>query len=152
MILEIAGLTLLVAVAAFLIAPMLRTGRRQALQSKWPRLRCEVIEHRVRTSGDTGFAEYRVRYRLEGQDVDRFVGAADGLGQTGYARGSTVPRAVRLQMARWPVGSTIEIKANPMDPEEAYIVDRELPARAIAFVTASVFLLFFLVFFFIAFD
>lgn len=152
MILEIAGLALLLAVAAFLIAPMLRSGRRQAIQSKWPRVRCEVIEHRVRTGGNRLFAEYCVRYRLRGRDFDRFVGSADGLGQTGEGHNSPVSRAVAVQMARRPVGSTIEIMANPVDLDEAYVVERELPARAIAFATASVFLLFFLVFFFIAFD
>ena len=152
MILEIAGLTLLVAVGAFLIAPMLRSGRRQAAQATWPRVRCEVIEHRFRTSGNRGFAEYRVRYRLDGRDFDRFVGSPDGLDHSGSGRNSAPSRIVALQLARHPVGSTIEIMSNPLDPDEAYVVERELPARAIAFVTVSVFLLFFLVFFFIAFD
>jgi len=151
-ILEIAGLTLLVAVGAFLIAPMLRSGRRQAAQATWPRVRCEVIEQRYRAAGNRGFAEYRVRYRLDGRECDRFVGSADGLAHTGKERTSPAPRLVRVHMARRPVGSAIEIMTNPADPDEAYVVERELPARAIAFATASVFLLLFLVFFFIAFD
>jgi hypothetical protein len=151
MIIEIGGLALLVAVGAFLITPMIRTGRRQARQARWPRVRGEVTAHQVRTSGDTGFPEYRVRYRFERRDFDRFVGSADGAGHTAY-RDYDVQKAVEKRMSRLPPGSSIEIMVNPADPDEAYIVERELPARAIAFVTASIFLLFFLVFFFIAFD
>lgn len=152
MILEIAGLALLVTIAALLIAPMIRTGRRQALQAQWPRVRGEVTEHQVRMSGDTGFPGYRVRYRFEGLDFDRFFGSADGLGHTAYNRDYRVKRAVGEQMARRPVGSSIEIMVNPVDHGEGYVVERELPARAIAFATAAIFLLFFLVFAFIAFD
>ena len=150
MILEIAGLALLVAVAAFLMAPMIRAARRQALQARWPRVRADVTAHRVRMSGDTGFPEYGVRYRHEGRDHDRFVGTADGHGYTAYAS-YRVKKVVDERMSRRPVGSTLEIMVNPADGE-AYLVERALPARLIAFATGAVFLLFFLVFFFIAFD
>ena len=151
MILEIAGLALLVAVGAFLMAPMIRSGRRQALQSRWPRVRADVTAHRVRISGDTGFPEYGVRYRHEGRDHERFVGTAGGHGHTAYASSHRVKKAVDERMASRPVGSTLDIMVNPADGE-AYLVERELPARAIAFATGAVFLLFFVVFFFIAFD
>jgi len=150
MILEIAGLALLVAVAAFLMAPMIRAARRQALLARWPRVRADVTAHRVRMSGDAGFPEYGVRYRYEGRDHERFVGSAGGHGHTAY-NSYRVRKAVDEQMARRPVGSTIEIRVNPADGE-AYLVERELPALAIAFATGAIFLLFFIVFFFIAFD
>lgn len=131
MILEIAGLLLLVAVAWFLITPMVRSGRRQALQARWPRVRGEVAGHQVRASGTTGYPEYRVRYRFEGRDFDPFVGFADSLGHTAYNRDYRVKRAVDQQMARRPVGSSIEVMVNPMDHGEGYVVERERPARAI---------------------
>ncbi len=152
MILEIGGLALLLTTAALLIAPMLRTGRRQAGQARWPRVRGEVTAHQVRTSGDTGYPEYRVRYRFEGRDFDRFVGSADGLGHTAHRLDSRVRKAVEQRMNRRPVGSTTEIMVNPADHDEAYVVERELPARAIAFAAGTIFLLFALVFVFIAFD
>lgn len=49
-------------------------------------------------------------------------------------------------MQRWRAGSLIEVKVNPSDHREVYLVERELPARAIAYVAGAVFLLFFLLF------
>jgi hypothetical protein len=88
-ILEIAGLALLVAVAGFLIAPMLRSGRRQAAQATWPRVRGEAIEHRFRTSGNRGFAEYRVRYRLDGRAPPSFAVVPE---RRGFSRQDPWPR------------------------------------------------------------
>ena len=152
MILEIAGLTLLLFVAAFLLAPMFRSGDRQRAQKQWPRVQGVVTEQRVRMVGDTGFPEYRVRYRFRNEDREAFAGSPDGLGHTHYSLSYKVKRAVDAKMARKPVGSSIELMVNPANDSEMYYVERELPARTIAFVAGAIFLVFLVIFAVIAFD
>jgi hypothetical protein len=151
LILEIAGLTLFLFVAAFLLWPMFRSGDRQRLQKQWPRVRGEVTEQRVRMAGDTGFPEYRVRYRFLNDDREAFAGSPDRLGHTHY-NNYDVRKAVDAKMARKPVGSSIEIMINPADYAEVYIVERELPARMLGFVVGAIFLVFLVIFVVIAFD
>ena len=152
MILEIAGLALFLFVAAFLLWPMFRSGDRQRVQKQWPRLRGKVTEQRVRMAGDTGFPEYRVRYRFRNQDREAFAGSSDGLGHTHYNFDYDVKKAVDAKMARKPVGSPIEIMINPANDAEVYIVERELPARMIGLVVGAIFLVFLVIFAVIAFD
>lgn len=151
MILEIAGLSLLLFVAVFLIVPMWRSSRRQADQQQWLRVRGEVIAQRVRMEGDTGFPEYLVRYRIDGREYEEYAGSADRLGHTHYSLNYKVKRAVNGKMARTPVGSHIEVKVNPANPREAHLIERELPARALAYAAGAIFLLFFLFFVALAF-
>ena len=146
MILEIAGLALLLLVAVFLIAPMVRSSGRQAVQNQWPRVRGEVIAQRVRMQGNTGFPEYCVRYRMDGREHEAYAGSADGLGHTHYDIDYDVKRAVDAKMARKPVGSHIEVRINPSNHGQVYLVERELPARTIAYFVGAIFLLFFLLF------
>ena len=152
MILEIAGLTLFLFVAAFLLWPMFRSGDRQRLQKQWPRVQGKVTEQRVRMAGDTGFPEYRVRYRFRNEDREAFAGSPDGLGHTHYSLSYKVRRAVDAKMARKPVGSSIEIMINPANDSEVYIVERELPARTIGLVAGAIFLVFLVIFLVIVFD
>ena len=151
MILEIAGLVLLLLVAVALIAPMLRTSTRQAAQKQWPRVQAEVLERRVRMQGDTGFPEYSVRYEIDGRVYEEFAGSAGSLGHTHYLN-PKVKQAVDAKMARTPIGSHIEVKVNPSDHRQVYLIERELPARALAYAAAAIFLLFFLLFAALAFD
>jgi hypothetical protein len=146
LILEIAGLALLLFVAAFLIVPMIRSRDRQATQKEWPRVRGKVTAQRVRMEGNTGFPEYCVSYRIDGRNYEGYAGSADRLGHTHYDLDYGVRSAVDAKMARRPVGSHIDVKVNPADPAEAYIVERELPARMIVYVVGAIFLLFFLLF------
>jgi hypothetical protein len=145
LILEIAGLVLLLFVAAFLIVPMIRSGGRQAAQQKWLRMRGKVTAQRVRMEGQTGFPEYCVSYRIDGRTYEEYAGSADRVGHTNYLD-YDVKRAVDAKMARKPVGSQIDIQVNPARHGEVYIVERELPARMIAYVVGAIFLLFFLLF------
>lgn len=152
MILEIAGLLLFLLVAFGLLYPMLKGIRRQRAQSAWPRVRGVVTEHRVVVRGDSGFPEYRVRYTFGGQEYESFCGSPAPVGHTAYERNYRVQQAVQGAMAKRPVGETTEIMVDPADPERAHIVERELPARAIAIVVSGVFLVFLVVFVIIAFD
>ena len=146
MILEIAGLTLLLFVAAFLIVPMVRSGDRQAAQKQWLHVRGEVTAQRVRMQGSIGFPEYNVRYEIDGRVYEQFVGSSDGLGHTHYDINYKVKRAVDAKMARQPVGSSIAVKVNPANHGEVLLVERELPARMLAYVAGAIFLLFLLLF------
>ena len=152
MILEIAGLLLFLFVAGFLLWPMFRSGDRQRLQKEWPRVRGEVTEQRVRMAGDTGFPEYRVRYRFRNEDRETFAGSPDGLGYSRYNLNYGVKKAVDAKMARKPVGSSIEIMINPANDSEVYLVERELPARTIGLIVGAIFLVFLVIFVVIAFD
>ncbi|MDP9193505.1 MAG: DUF3592 domain-containing protein [Acidobacteriota bacterium] len=145
MILEIAGLALLLFVAAFLIVPMVRSGDRQAAQQKWLHLRGEVTAQRVRMQGRTGFPEYNVRYEIDGRVYEQYAGSSDQTGHTDYLD-YDVKRAVDAKMARKPVGSSIAIKVNPANHSEVFLVERELPARMLAYVAGAIFLLFLLLF------
>jgi Protein of unknown function (DUF3592) len=151
LILEIAGLALFLFVAVFLMAPMFRSGERQRRQKQWPHVQGVVTEHRVRVAGDTGFPEYRVRYRFRDEDREAFVGSPDRLGHSNY-RDYDVRRAVEAKMAKKPIGSPIEIMINPANYGEIYHVEWELPARTIAFVVGAIFLVFLVIFVVIAFD
>jgi hypothetical protein len=150
-ILEIAGLALFVFVAVFLLVPMFRSSGRQAVQQQWQRVRAEVLALRVRMSGNTGHAEYRVRYDLAGRTHEEWAGSPDGLGYTHYDIDYDVKRAVDGKMARHPVGSQIDVMVNPANHAQAFFVERELPARALAYVATAVFALFFIVFVVLAF-
>ena len=111
-----------------------------------------VTEHRVAIRGDSGFPEYKVRYTFAGQDYESFCGSPAPLGHTAYGHDYDVKKAVHGIMAKRPVGETTEIMVDPANPARAHIVERELPARAIAIVVSGVFLLFLVVFVVIAFD
>lgn len=151
MILEIAGLALFVFVAVFLLVPMFRSSKRQAEQRRWPRVRAEVLALRVRMSGSTGLAEYRVRYNMNGRTYEELAGSADGLGYTHYDVNYKVKRAVDAKMARHPVGSQIELMVNPANHAQVFFVERELPARALAYVVTAIFALFLIAFVALAF-
>ncbi|HET8774165.1 MAG TPA: DUF3592 domain-containing protein [Thermoanaerobaculia bacterium] len=151
MILEIAGLALFVFVAVFLLVPMFRSSRRQAAQQRWPRVRAEVLGLGVRMRGSTGHAEYRVRYNMDGRTYEELAGSADGLGYTHYDVDYDVKRAVDAKMARHPVGSQIDVMVNPANHAQAFFVERELPARALAYAATAIFALFFIVFVVLAF-
>jgi hypothetical protein len=146
LILEIAGLSLFLLVAVFLLVPMFRSSRRQGAQRQWPRVRGEVLEHRVRMERSAGLMEYRVRYAIGGRTYEEYAGAPDGIGYTHYDSDYDVRRAVDAKMARHPVGSPIELIVNPASHAEAFFVERQLPARALAYVVSAIFLVFFLIF------
>ena len=151
-ILEIGGLVLFAAVALFLLVPMFRSGRRQAEQARWPRVRAEVLEQRVRLRGDTGFAELRVRFEVDGRAHESLAGSPDGLGYTHYGINYKVRKAVDAKMARRAVGSRIDVLVNPADPAEVFFVERELPARTLTYVATAIFLVFLAIFVVVAFD
>jgi hypothetical protein len=146
LILEIGGLALFLFVAVFLLVPMFRSGKRQTAQQGWPRVRGEVTAQRVRMSGNTGFPEYRVRYEIDGRSYEEFAGSSDGLGHTHYDLEYDVRKAVDAKMARKPVGSQIDVRVNPASHGEVYVVERELPARTLAYVVTAIFVLFFAAF------
>jgi hypothetical protein len=150
-ILEIAGLVLLLLVAVALIAPMLRSSSRQVAQKQWPRVQAEVLARRVRIEGDTGFPEYSVRYAIDGRLYEEYAGSAGTVGHTHYLN-PRIKQAVDAKMGRTPIGSQIQVKVNPSDHRQVYLVERELPARALAYAVAAIFLLFFLLFVALAFD
>lgn len=144
MIIELAGLGLLVLVAAFFLVPMFRYSTRQAAQQRWPRLRVEVLEQRLRERGGQGFPEYRVRYSLGGEEHERFVGSESPHGHR--LTRSDLRELVLKKMARRPVGSTLEIRVNPADPAVAYLIEWELPARTLFYVVGALFLILFVIF------
>jgi hypothetical protein len=155
MILEIAGLALFLAVAAFLLVPMFRSKGREAVQSRWPRVPAEVLQHRLREKGNSGFEEYLVRYSHGGVQHERFVGSPDGSGVTltGNESHVNIRENLRDRMARRrPVGSMTEIMVNPANPAEAYTLDREVPVRVLAWVVSAIFAVFFVIFVVIAFE
>ena len=53
-------------------------------------------------------------------------------------RASFVRAAVKRRLDRHPVGQTIVVMANPLNPAEAYIVQRELPLTLIATVATII--------------
>jgi hypothetical protein len=108
-------------------------------------VRGEVTAQRVRMQGDTAFPEYRVRYEMNGHVYEEYVGSAARVGHSNY-RDYDVRQAVEAKMARTPVGSHIEVKMNPSNHAEVFLVERELPARALMYVVGAIFLLFFLFF------
>jgi len=146
MILEIAGLLLLVGVAAFYLVPLVRGSKRQSDQAGWARVRGVITEQRVRMHNGAGYPEYRVRYRVGGQEFEDFVGSAVDAGHTDYGMDYDVTRIVDERMARRPAGSPIDILVDPNNPRRAFLVERELPLRKIAWIVGAIFVLFFLFF------
>jgi hypothetical protein len=147
MLYEVVGLLLVAGVAAYSLVPMFRAGRRQAAQKQWPRVAAEVLEHRIRESGGGAFPEYRVRYAYGGKEHDAFVGGADKAGINLTRARDTIRRAIEARMVRRrPVGATTELMVNPANAAEAYVLDRELPARALAYGIGAVFLILFVLF------
>ena len=146
MILEIGGLLLLLGVAAFFLVPMVRGSKRQSEQAGWVRVSGVITDKRVRMHNNAGYPEYRVRYRAGCQEFEDFVGSPVDAGHTNYGMDYDVTRIVDARMARRPVGSPIDIMVDPNDPRRAFLVERELPLRKIAWIVGAIFLLFFLFF------
>jgi hypothetical protein len=146
MILEIAGLLLLVGVAAFFLVPMVRGSKRQSDQAGWPRVRGVITDKRVRMHNNAGYPEYRVRYQVGGEQFEDFVGSPVDAGHTQYGMDYDVTRIVDARMARRPLDSPIDIMVDPNNPRRAFLVERELPLRTIAWIVGTIFLLFFLFF------
>ena len=141
MIIETAGLVLLLVVTAFLLTPLWRGAHRQRAMHRWPRLTGFAEAHHVRMDSDTGYPEFKVRYQLQGREFVSMCCEPDRAGYTGYTRGpraSFVRAAVKRRLDRHPVGQTIVVMANPANPAEAYIVQRELPLTLIATVATTV--------------
>jgi hypothetical protein len=148
MIIEIAGLTLLVAVAAFYIVPLVRQGKRG-----WPRVTGTVRNYELRESGGQGFLRYDVRYVWNGATYERTVETRDR--RRGYllndadGLGADMRELLVKRMRR---AKTVKIEVNPGDPSDAYLVDGEIvPARKMAWILGAIFFLFFVVFAYIAF-
>ena len=151
MILEIGGLLVFLAVGAFLLVPMYRSGGRQRRQAGWPRVQALVKDRRIRTSGTRLYREYFVQYEHAGAVHERWVGVPDGTFHTASDEpGMSTPRALKAQMAKHPDGSKLEVMVHPDNPDEAYFADRELPARTLAYVATVIFAIFFLVFLYVA--
>jgi hypothetical protein len=148
MILEIAGLLVFLAVAAFLLVPMYRSGGRQRRQAAWPRVQALIKGRRIRTSGNRLYREYFVQYEYAGAAQERWVGVPDATFHTESHEpgGISTHRAVEARMAKHPDGSKLEVMIHPDNPDEAYFADRELPARTLAYVATAIFAVFFLLF------
>ena len=142
MILETAGLILLIVVAAFLLTPLIRAALRQRAMDRWPRVTGFVEAHHVREEENgTAFLEYRVRYQTQGREFVSMCGDADRAGITHFSvgRGSTFRQdAVKRRLERYPVGQTIVVMADPANPAMAYIVQRELPLTVIAAAATTI--------------
>lgn len=140
-------LGLLIAAVAFIV-PMLRSAKRQRVQSAWTPLEGTVLEHRMRNAGDGGGCEeLRVRFDLAGRSHEAWCGSPDGRALRNYfsSRGEPADRylvrgAVKKFFDKRPVGSKLAIRVNPADPAQAIYVKRELPALALAIVTGAIFL------------
>jgi Protein of unknown function (DUF3592) len=147
-IIETAGLVLLTVVAALLLTPLIRAALRQRAMDRWPRVTGFVEGHHVREEANgTAYPEHQVRYQTAGREFVSMCGEPNRAGYTNYRRGtrtSFVRAAVKRRLDRHPVGQTVVVMANPANPAEAFIVQRELPLTAIA-AAATVILVGFIV-------
>lgn len=148
MILVYASLVGLLIAAPVLIWPMVRSAKRQRLQSSWTPLEGTVLQHRMRHAGDGGGCEeLLVRFDLGGRAHEAWCGSPDGKPITGYfassgqdgADNDLVRRSVEKFFANRPVGSRLAIRVNPANPEQAIYAKRELPAIVLAWVTGAIF-------------
>ncbi len=98
--------------------------------------------HHVREEENgTAFLEYRVRYQTQGREFVSMCGDADraGISHFKVGRGSTFRQdAVTRRLDRFPVGQTIVVMANPANPAQAYLVQRELPLTVIALAATTI--------------
>ena len=147
MLLKIGGLALLVFVAAFYLVPLARERK-----ERWRRLSATVLEQHLHERGGAAFPEYRVRYAWNGQQYERVV----GLRGRGYPLHDPRGRHVRMRefLARRmrATRELVRIEVNPANPSDAHVVEYgTLPPDMIFWVIGAIFLLFFLVFAYVAF-
>ncbi|HEX7829499.1 MAG TPA: DUF3592 domain-containing protein, partial [Thermoanaerobaculia bacterium] len=140
MILEIAGLSLFIAVALFLLTPMFRAAARQRARNAWPRMQGVVTAHYVRMRETTGFPEYRIRYEHEGVTHETYCGSVENVGHTRYDN-YDVARAVSALMAKRAIGSTAEVMIDP-STSKPYIVERKFPMTLLTVVATLIFIAF----------
>jgi hypothetical protein len=146
------ALLLYVGMALFLLTPMVRAARRQKLQSTWPRVPAVVTAHRISSETLTSCRQFRVQFDYDGQRHDRWVSDPDG----GWDHATrSLPLHLQEEMRRTmtrlaPVGSELQVMINPQGVDEAYYVARQLPAKAIAVASATVFVTFFALFVYLA--
>ena len=148
MIVKIAGLLLLAGVAAFYIVPLVRQSK-----GRWPRVSATVRNYQLRESGGEGFLQYDVRYEWNGAPYERSVESRDRRhGYRLYDREYGGEDLRPLLLNRMRRARTVKIEVNPADPAEAYLIDGEVaPARVMVWVLGAIFLVFFVVFAYIAF-
>jgi hypothetical protein len=152
-LLGVVGLLLYVGTALFLMIPMVRAARRQKQLATWPRVAALVTAHRISSETYVSCREFEVQYEYDGEPYDRWVGSPDWKAESSTVRQRAlhVREAVLRGMNKMaPIGAHLPVMINPADPAEAYFVDRQLPAKAIAIASALVFALFFLVFAYLA--
>lgn len=144
MIVETAGLGLLVLVATVLMWPLVRAARRQRRQHQWPQVTGFVVARRSRQEAGGYLPEHEVRFQLAGRETVAWCGSADRAPITGHHTPGTGPGprpdlAAQRVLDRHPVGQTIVVRVNPEDHAEAYRVERELPLTLIAGMAGAAF-------------
>ena len=146
MILETAGLILLIVVSMFLLTPLIRAAIRQRAMDRWPRVTGFVEAHHVREeeNRDCVILEYRVRYQTAGTRVRvdvrrcRIARGSPRLHTVGPRVDVSSGPPSHARLDRFPVGQTIVVMANPADPAQAYLVQRELPLTVIALSATTI--------------
>ena len=151
--LTVAGFVVFAFVATFLLTPLYRSAARQARERAWPRVQGRVVAHRMREREEHGYREFLVAYDFDGVTQERWLGSAQDqrferahfsnphrLRIPGAAPNSRMRRAIEAQLKRHPVGSTIDVRINPANADEAWFVEWELPAYTLAIVLTAVFL------------
>jgi hypothetical protein len=131
---------------------MVRAARRQKRLAMWPRVPALVTAHRISSETLASCRQFRVQFDHDGKPQDRWVSDPDGGWDhaTGSPKVHVKEELLRRMTTLAPVGSQLQVMINPEDPAEVYYVDRQLPAKAIAIASATVFALFFALFVYLA--
>ena len=142
MLIESSAFVLLCGLSAYVMSRMVPAAVRQHRRGQWTRLDAHVREAGLERRGHDARLQYLVAFPWQGvtrQALCREV-EPDSSWHTQYGLDYRVQKVVDGRLARYPPGGTIPVMVNPADPEEVYMVGRELPMRAIASLTALILL------------
>jgi len=139
-VIETSALVLLCGLSAYVMGQMVPAAVRQHRRRQWARLDARVIEAGLERRDHDARLRYLVAFTWQGvprQALCREV-EPDSRWHTQYGLDYRVQKVVDGRVARYPAGSAIPVMVNPANPDEVYLVGRELPMVAIASLTALV--------------
>jgi hypothetical protein len=133
------GLVISLLAAASIVWSISRDAKARNRRSGWPRVRGNVLEHRLRRDGlHRAFMEVRLEYEYDGAPYERWIGSADPRGMD--AAKEYIEKTLLERMAeRHPIGSELKVIVSPDDRRQAYLVERELSGAMYVGVVAALF-------------
>lgn len=125
--------------ALVLIYPIFKSAKRQKTQRGWAQYDGVVVAHEIQVNTFHARVKYLVRYESKLGMVESWGELAEQPTYSGGASRRIAPLdAGTLAAAKRPIGSSVRVALNPVDPIELVVLEREYPLAAFGVAICAV--------------